>query len=35
MRQETEARIVLGGRVESYIGRILGIAEEAFLSLQA
>ena len=35
MRQETRARIVLGGRVADYKGRMPGIAEEALLSLQA
>lgn len=35
MRQETQARIVLGGRVEGYKGRMPGIAEETLLSLQA
>ena len=35
MRQETQARIVLGGRVDGYKGRMPGIAEETFLSLQA
>ena len=35
MRQETQARIVLGGRVADYKGRMPGIAEEALLSLQA
>ena len=35
MRQETRARIVLGGRVAGYKGRMPGIAEEALLSLQA
>ena len=34
MRQETQARIVLGGRVEDYKGRMPGIAEETLLSLQ-
>lgn len=35
MRNLTEARIVLGGRVEQYKGVMPGIAEEALLSLQA
>lgn len=35
MRGETDARIVLGGRVEGYRGRMPGIAEEALLSLDA
>ena len=35
MRQETQARIVLGGRVAGYKGRMPGIAEETLLSLQA
>ena len=35
MRQETQARIVLGGRVEGYKGRMPGIAEETLVSLQA
>ena len=35
MRQETQARIVLGGRVEGYKGHMPGIAEETLLSLQA
>ena len=35
MRGETDARIVLGGRVEGYKGRMPGIAEEALLSLDA
>jgi hypothetical protein len=34
MLGETYARIVLGGRVENYKGRMPGIAEEALLSLQ-
>ena len=34
MRRETDARIVLGGRVEGYKGDIPGIAEEALLSLE-
>lgn len=34
MRQETQARIVLGGRVEGYKGRMPGIAEETLVSLQ-
>ena len=35
MRGETQARIVLGGRVAGYKGRMPGIAEETLLSLQA
>jgi hypothetical protein len=35
MRDETVARIVLGGAVEGYKGSMPGIAEEALLSLQA
>ena len=35
MRVETDARVVLGGRVEGYKGRMPGIAEEALLSLQS
>lgn len=35
MRAETHARIVLGGRVDSYKGAMPGIAEESLLSLQA
>lgn len=35
MREETDARIVLGGRVEGYKGDMPGIAEEALLSLQS
>ena len=35
MRSQSDARIVLGGRVEGYKGRMPGIAEEAFLSLQS
>ena len=35
MRQETQVRIVLGGRVDSYKGRMPGIAEETLLSLQS
>jgi len=34
MRDETWARVVLGGRVEDYDGDMPGIAEESFLSLQ-
>ena len=34
MQRETQARIVLGGRVEGYKGRMPGIAEETLLSLQ-
>ena len=35
MRDETDARIVLGGRVEDYKGDMPGIAEEALLSLES
>ena len=35
MRERIYARILLGGRVEDYKGRLAGIAEEALLSLQA
>lgn len=35
MRKETQARIVLGGKVKDYKGRMPGIAEETLLSLQA
>ena len=35
MLKETDARIVLGGRVDGYKGAMPGIAEEALLSLQA
>ena len=35
MLRETDARIVLGGRVEGYMGRMPGIAEEALLSLES
>ena len=34
MQRETQARVVLGGRVEGYKGRMPGIAEETLLSLQ-
>ena len=34
MRDETDARIVLGGRVQDYKGDMPGIAEEALLSLE-
>lgn len=34
MRGETDARVVLGGRVEGYKGVMPGIAEEALLSFQ-
>jgi hypothetical protein len=34
MRAESQARIVLGGRVDNYKGVMPGIAEEALLSLQ-
>ena len=35
MQGETDARIVLGGRVEGYRGRMPGVAEEALFSLDA
>lgn len=35
MRDETDARIALGGRVDRYKGCMPGIAEESLLSLQA
>jgi len=35
MRQETQARVVVGGRVEGYLGAMPGIAEETYLSLEA
>ena len=35
VREETQARIVLGGRVNGYKGRMPGIAEEALLSLRS
>ena len=35
MLKETAARVVLGGRVEGYLGSMPGIAEEALLTLQA
>lgn len=35
MRNETQARIVLGGRVDKYKGAMPGIAEEALSSLRA
>ena len=35
MRAETDARILLGGQVENYRGRMPGVAEEALLSLQS
>ena len=35
MRKRIDARILLGGRVEGYKGRLPGIAEEALLSLQS
>ena len=35
MRDKTQARIVLGGRVTGYKGRMPGIAEETLLSLEA
>ena len=34
MGNETDARILLGGRVEGYTGRMPGIAEEAAISLE-
>ena len=35
MRSETDARVVIGGRVDGYKGSMPGIAEEALLSLEA
>ena len=35
MRSHSDARVVLGGRVEGYKGRMPGIAEEALLSLES
>ena len=35
MQGQIDARILLGGRVEGYKGRMPGVAEEALLSLQA
>lgn len=35
MRRQTDARIVLGGRVVDYKGKMPGVAEEALLSLEA
>ena len=35
MRKETQVRIVLGGKVDGYKGRMPGIAEETLLSLQS
>ena len=35
MLRETSARIVLGGKVDGYLGSMPGIAEEALLTLQA
>ena len=35
MRAETDVRVVVGGRVHGYKGRMPGIAEEALLSLEA
>ena len=35
MRGDTQARIVLGGRIEGYKGAMPGIAEETCLSLKA
>ncbi len=35
MRRDIGARVVLGGRVEGYRGAMPGIAEEAYLSLEA
>ena len=35
MRGETDARVVLGGRIEGYRGEMPGIAEEALLSLES
>ena len=34
IREETDARVVLGGRVEGYRGEMPGIAEEALLSFE-
>ena len=34
MRGESRARILLGGRVEGYLGAMPGVAEEAWLSLE-
>ena len=34
MSDETDARILLGGRVEGYKGRMPGIAEEAIVSME-
>ncbi|MDE0532568.1 MAG: hypothetical protein OXI01_14140 [Albidovulum sp.] len=34
MLENTDARIVLGGRIENYMGAMPGIAEEALLTLQ-
>ncbi|MCY3954821.1 MAG: hypothetical protein OXF47_02355 [Nitrospira sp.] len=35
MREKTQARIALGGKVDGYKGRMPGIAEETLLSLQS
>ena len=35
MRSQSDARIVLGGRVDGYMGHMPGVAEEALLSLEA
>ena len=35
MCEETQARIVLGGRIRDYQGKMPGIAEETRLSLRA
>ncbi len=35
MREDIQARIMLGGRIEGYKGVMPGIAEEAYLSLEA
>lgn len=35
MRDETQARVVLGGKPDNYKGRMPGIAEEALLTLEA
>ena len=35
MRSQSDARIVVGGRVKGYMGHMPGVAEEALLSLQA
>ena len=35
MRGEIDARILMGGQVENYKGRMPGVAEEALLSLRS